>query len=233
MKSSRKYMILFAIALMLSAILVFDRTLTLSQSEAVVTSDPHRENTSLSNEEDVFKQIEMAMEFHGMSAIPSKKTLTQYHKNRAYDGAPPIIPHTVLNEEGIGGNSCLQCHDKGGYVAQFDAFAPITPHPQYVNCKQCHVPAKTDKLFKLSSFARTAPVALGNSAMEGSPPIIPHTLQLRSNCLSCHGGPSAPKEIRVSHPERVNCRQCHATASTEVVWKRKWSQEVTESANEK
>ncbi len=45
--------------------------------------------------------------------------------------------------------------------------------------------------------------------MLGSPPMIPHQLQMRESCVSCHAGPSAPKEIRVTHPERINCRQCH------------------------
>ena len=233
MKGSSKYMIFFAIALMVSAILVFDRTLTLSQSEAIVIAEPNRVDEFVPAEEDVFKQIEMAMEFHNMKTIESKKSLSDYHKNRAYDGAPPIIPHVVLSEEGIGGASCLQCHEKGGYVAQFEAFAPMTPHPQYLNCKQCHVPAKTDKLFKSSSFTRSAPPTTGNTALMGSPPIIPHSLQLRNNCLSCHGGPSAPKEIRVSHPERVNCRQCHAAASPVQEWQRKTPENLKEASNEK
>lgn len=38
---------------------------------------------------------------------------------------------------------------------------------------------------------------------------------MRENCVSCHAGPSAPKEIRVTHPERVNCRQCHVPKMSE------------------
>ena len=54
-----------------------------------------------------------------------------------------------------------------------------------------------------------APLVGSNNALEESPPVIPHQLQMRENCLACHAGPGAPKEIRVSHPERINCRQCH------------------------
>ena len=56
--------------------------------------------------------------------------------------------------------------------------------------------------------------------MEGSPPVIPHKLFMRENCLSCHAGPSAPKEIRMSHPERVNCRQCHVPGNTQEEFER-------------
>ena len=73
------------------------------------------------------------------------------------------------------------------------------------------LPQKTASLFKVPNFKRgTIPKVGGNNnALDGSPPVIPHQLQLRENCLACHAGPSAPKEIRVTHPERVNCRQCH------------------------
>ena len=56
-----------------------------------------------------------------------------------------------------------------------------------------------------------------NAAFPGGPPMIPHQIQMRENCISCHAGPSAPKEIRVTHPERVNCRQCHLPMHQE--WK--------------
>lgn len=49
---------------------------------------------------------------------------------RAYRGAPPTLPHPRQGRE-----SCPGCHgDKGG--------SPIrTPHPDRVNCLQCHVEA--------------------------------------------------------------------------------------------
>ena len=50
----------------------------------------------------------------------------------------------------------------------------------------------------------------------GSPPPIPHALQMRENCLACHAGPGAVLEIRSTHPERWNCRQCHALGAEPV-----------------
>ena len=65
-------------------------------------------------------------------------------------------------------------------------------------------------LFKGTNFEKMkVPTPGANKALSSSPPVIPHQIQLRENCLSCHAGPSAPKEIRVTHPERVNCMQCH------------------------
>ena len=49
-----------------------------------------------------------------------------------------------------------------------------------------------------------------------SPPAIPHDLQLRGNCLACHSGPAAVAQIRVAHPERADCRQCHVAAGPDV-----------------
>ncbi len=49
---------------------------------------------------------------------------------RAYEGAPPLIPHDAEARKGV----CLACHEFGV------AGAPITPHPsRNHSCLQCHV----------------------------------------------------------------------------------------------
>ena len=48
---------------------------------------------------------------------------------RMYDGAPPQIPHSVAGLEGL----CLGCHLEGAQGA------PIVPHPDRPNCRQCHI----------------------------------------------------------------------------------------------
>jgi cytochrome c-type protein NapB len=139
-----------------------------------------------------------------------QRTLKNYYKNRAYYGAPPSIPHPIKEEMSMGENKCLQCHQSGGFTAKFNAYTPITPHPEMVNCRQCHVVQTIQTVFKEFNFDKlTAPMVGFNNVMFGSPPVIPHQIQMRENCLSCHAGPSAPKEIRVTHPERINCKQCH------------------------
>lgn len=172
------------------------------------------ETSGVPVEQGMFLRSSKALDYQEMSEIASDRELMEYYHNRAYDGAPPTIPHVLLDGDGhIGARSCLQCHKNGGYVEQFKAYAPVTPHPDYLNCRQCHVPSKTKRLFTESDFKKKIPPQTGQSALKGSPPIIPHSLQLRNNCLACHAGPSAPKEIRVSHPERINCRQCHAQSN--------------------
>jgi nitrate reductase cytochrome c-type subunit len=47
---------------------------------------------------------------------------------RAFEGAPPLIPHEIEDE-----TTCLECHRLG------DNDAPITSHPERVNCVQCHI----------------------------------------------------------------------------------------------
>lgn len=146
-----------------------------------------------------------------------QRTLKEYYSNRAFPGAPPSIPHPVVKERSFGGNTCIQCHGGGGFVEKFNAYAPVTPHPEMVNCRQCHVATETNNTFKAFAFAKVEPPQVGigiNNVMPGSPPMIPHQLQMRENCISCHAGPSAPIEIRVSHPERINCRQCHLPINT-------------------
>ncbi len=155
-----------------------------------------------------------------------QRTLETYYDNRAYPGAPPSIPHPVAKERSFGGNTCIQCHQNGGFVAKFNAYAPVAPHPEMVNCRQCHVTQNTNTTFTEiadaatanTGFVKIAAPKVGegvNNAMPGSPPMMPHKLQMRENCISCHAGPSAPKEIRVTHPERINCRQCHLPIKAE------------------
>jgi len=47
-------------------------------------------------------------------------------------GNPPLIPHDVAADDG--GATCLGCHRTG------EGGAPVTPHPQLVDCRQCHIP---------------------------------------------------------------------------------------------
>lgn len=159
------------------------------------------------------------------------RTLATYRGLRAYPGAPPRIPHGLTPEE-YQTSSCKTCHERGGYSERFGAYVPVTPHPELGACLQCHVGEA-----KLMSVAlpNTDPSArCGQCHSEGGmrwkdsslvwtplawpkvtqvseppPPPIPHTLQLRGNCLACHSGPSAVAEIQTRHPGRANCRQCH------------------------
>ncbi len=166
------------------------------------------------------------------------RTLARYRGLRAYPGAPPRIPHGLTAQE-FRGDRCNTCHGRGGYSQRFEAYAPPTPHPAMANCLQCHVADAPmvglplpgpgpDALCRQCHAAATSrppepaldwrpaawpdvPVATKNA----SPPPIPHDLQLRGNCLACHGGPAAVAELRTTHPERANCRQCHLGAGDE------------------
>ncbi|WP_299187874.1 multiheme c-type cytochrome [uncultured Aquimarina sp.] len=163
-------------------------------------------------EKGVFERSEYALAYLNMPIDKAhQRTLATYYNNRAYPGAPPSIPHPLVKgERGMGGKTCLQCHQNGGFAEQFQAYAPVTPHPEMINCRQCHVAQKESTVFKETTFFKTLAASVGNNnALPGSPPIIPHQIQMRENCLSCHAGPAAPKEIRVTHPDRINCRQCH------------------------
>jgi cytochrome c-type protein NapB len=164
------------------------------------------------------------------------RSIDMYRRLRAFPGAPPRIPHGLTTEE-FQTQSCNVCHQRGGWVARFATYAPVSPHSDYVACLQCHAPrdelvgrplrdADTGEVCTQChvnpdaaspSFVALdwqAPVwpATDVQALEGSPHVIPHTVESRGNCLSCHSGPGAVVELRTDHPERVNCRQCHVPA---------------------
>lgn len=146
----------------------------------------------------------------------SARILEQIRKHRAFDGAPPWIPHAVSPEnERTGTRNCLNCHRDGGWVEKWQKYAPPTPHPEWTSCRQCHVPGDGGDAFRPSGWKTPAYPALNDRSQPAGPPAIPHSVQYRGNCLACHAGPSAPVEIRTTHPGRTNCRQCHVPANSD------------------
>lgn len=147
-----------------------------------------------------------------MSAESGDRNLAGFYSLRQYPGSPPRIPHaadlTLSGDE----TDCLSCHTKGGYSPEFGKFIPVTPHPENVLCYQCHVQVTTEELFVGTDWKSIDPPRLGRSFLSSSPPPVPHSLQLRENCIACHTGPGAVAEIRVGHASRGNCRQCHVPA---------------------
>jgi len=144
-----------------------------------------------------------------LSADAGDRNLASFYELRQYPGSPPRIPHPVDQAFSGKETDCLSCHAKGGYSPEFGKFAPVTPHPENSLCYQCHVPLKEEKPFVASDWQSIDPPRLGLSFLSSSPPTIPHSLQLRENCIACHTGPGAVAEIRVAHASRGNCRQCH------------------------
>lgn len=127
------------------------------------------------------------------------------HTQREYDGAPPVIPHAV---EALGRQDCLVCHAEGMDLGD-DGLAPRTPHPERVNCRQCHVEqAEPRAVFVATRFEGLRYPALGTRAYRGAPPTLPHPRAGREACLGCHGA-NGGSPLRTPHPDRVNCLQCH------------------------
>ena len=127
-------------------------------------------------------------------------------RNRAYDGAPPTIPHPV---EAQSAASCLACHGEGLKVG--DRVASKISHAHLTNCTQCHVEQAPVAGRRTRSSACTAP-GLASGPSPGAPPTIPHHTWMRENCTSCHGLVTRPG-TRTTHPWLTNCTQCHAPSA--------------------
>lgn len=150
----------------------------------------------------------------------STRSLAEFYARRAYPGAPPIIPHQLTDEADYGGRACLRCHNRSRYVPRIGAYTPITPHPELLSCRSCHVLLSAEGTFRESAWQKPEPPVLTGGVLPTSPPAIPHSLQLRENCLVCHSGPGSVPELRTSHPERLSCQQCHVANSLEADWVR-------------
>lgn len=206
------------VILFIAFIWVWNFSYQTGREEAYVPIENNNPIPIIPSETGVFERSEYALDYVNMPVDEThQRSLRDYYKNRAFHGAPPSIPHEVEDDINMGNSSCLKCHQNGGYVEKYKAYTPVVPHPEMINCRQCHVPQHTQTLFKETNFDKVDAPEVGiNNALTGSPPIIPHQIQMHENCLSCHAGPSAPKEIRVSHPERINCRQCHVSNNKEI-----------------
>lgn len=148
---------------------------------------------------------------------------TDRSARRSYDGAPPTIPHELF------GIDCVECHARRSVTVEGHGPSPIMPHTEggkFTNCKQCHVPVLTESVFRASRFEPlTQDLRRGSRAHPGAPPVIPHKVFMRENCLACHAGPGSRAEIRTTHPERTRCMQCHVAS----VLKTDWGEDQMES----
>ena len=137
---------------------------------------------------------------------------------RAYDGAPPVVPHPITRDSSA---ACLACHGQGLQVK--DRFASKISHPTFGgSCTQCHVSAQiaftaaetasfSEPLTENTFQGKAAPAA-GARAWKGAPPTVPHRTLMRSDCMSCHG-PNGSLALRTPHPDRQACAQCHVLAA--------------------
>lgn len=137
---------------------------------------------------------------------------------RAYNGAPPVVPHRVDAQSSA---ACIACHGPG--LAVQDRRASRVPHALFSNCLQCHAEehgaAPTGDggvdiapLTVTSAFRGLPAPRGGERAWIGAPPTVPHSTLMRSDCLSCHGV-VGPFGMRSSHPWRASCLQCHAPSA--------------------
>jgi cytochrome c-type protein NapB len=135
---------------------------------------------------------------------------------RSYDGAPPAIGHELFDIE------CTACHARQAVEIEGRGWSPAMPHNEggaFTNCRQCHVVTTTDTLFQASLFQPLEQnLRSGRREHRGAPPVIPHKLFMRENCLACHDGPAAREAIRVTHPERERCLQCHVQQRVADEW---------------
>lgn len=139
--------------------------------------------------------------------------VTNRQRLRAYEGAPPAIPHAV-QQDGL--LACAACHSEGLRVGAKPI--PQISHANYAMCTQCHVPkasplpAEAERLVQSvgdSDFRGWWPNIYGRRAWAGAPPATPHPTWMRENCGACHGG-AAKIGLASSHPWRTSCVQCHA-----------------------
>ncbi|QDT67482.1 Nitrate reductase cytochrome c-type subunit (NapB) [Planctomycetes bacterium MalM25] len=132
---------------------------------------------------------------------------------RAFNGAPPVVPHPIENTNDA---ACYACHANGMKMAGLKA--SVMSHPFLANCTQCHAPMAPKPFQEADATVETHFVGLpapkrGERAYPGAPPTIPHSQWMRQQCNACHGGPNGWAGLESTHPWRTNCTQCHAPSA--------------------
>lgn len=128
---------------------------------------------------------------------------------RAFETAPPVVPHPVASR---GNRECLHCHSEILRIG--DRVTVPFPHQPFHNCQQCHV---GDQVLNVGFPVETLPTdwlgldapGPGTRAHEFAPPTMPHRVFMRERCLSCHSPDHPDEQMRTPHPERSQCLQCH------------------------
>jgi cytochrome c-type protein NapB len=157
------------------------------------------------------------------TAADKELALARRAARRAYAGAPPVIPHPASADQPA---VCLSCHANGVRVG--DRIGPQISHRHLTNCTQCHAldhPGSTapgnlpgditsdhGAASALNRAVGHPGPSAGLRAYPGAPPQMPHPTSMRENCTSCHGVLGQPG-LRTTHPERMNCIQCHAQSA--------------------
>lgn len=164
---------------------------------------------------DLEQPVDNLINFDGqLQRLPELRqaVLSLRAQRRAFDGAPPVVPHPI---DQMSSASCLACHGEGIWIGR-GVRAPKMSHDVFASCTQCHVEQQSGDLELLATVAnffegKAAPIG-GSRAWAGAPPVVPHPTFMRESCLSCHG-PSGPEPIRTTHPGRASCLQCHAPSA--------------------
>ena len=144
------------------------------------------------------------------------QALAKREARRAYNGAPPTIPHAIPSTSV---QACSVCHGENGQSLRIgnQVIAPPMPHKKYTSCTQCHVPQnpvrEDEQRWLENSFVGVATPKEGDRAYPGAPPTIPHSVWMRESCMSCHG-PNGQSALRSGHVWRTNCLQCHGQSAT-------------------
>ncbi len=146
-----------------------------------------------------------------ISIAEKRFALSMRQKNRAFNGAPPTIPHPITE---LSAESCVACHLNGSFSTTLRI--PKMSHTLLSNCTQCHVgtasPDMPNAMAIANHFVGLPAPESGPRAFLGAPPQIPHATFMRTDCLSCHGDTSY-RGLRTTHPWRQNCQQCHTPSS--------------------
>ncbi len=183
------------------------------QIDQVADGPPRPVSQLISEPAPIFRAERRWQPLVGDSVRARETTMQLRSDRRAFDGAPPLMPHS---RNFAGTKECLDCHRDGFRLG--NRFGAAISHPHLVACEQCHVESRNLEVppsvgLSRNSFEGLEAPVRSIRPWTGAPPVIPHSTLMRTDCLSCHG-PQAWPGLRTDHPQRTSCTQCHAVAAS-------------------
>ena len=120
-------------------------------------------------------------------------------------GQPNAVPHPITAD-----TNCMNCHGLGGVIPAPSSHASFDQSM----CTQCHQATLVEPVPAAEAGSTPSAAATPKPAGTGSPPAIPHPLQGRDNCLTCHGE-GGIKPYPADHADRpvASCQACHQAGS--------------------
>jgi nitrate reductase (cytochrome), electron transfer subunit len=183
---------------------------------AIREQDRLRDGPNAAWENHLNKLVQPVVDYGALTNVTEAEralALRERASRRAFDGAPPVVPHPVAQDSAA---ACLACHGPGLVIK--DKVASKMSHALYTSCTQCHVPAVGPRI-PMPDMTLLEPLTenqfVGLRIVEGQPRLAAGAADDSAQHVDAHRLPELPRTAGFVRPAHASSRpavvlQCHA-----------------------